>query len=269
MMFFVDRIRVSISVDPVCILCTSPSYDSGCDVSVSELGLPRVTPRVLRHDVYHALRTAILTGRIPPGKRLRESEVTESMGVSRAPVREAVRQLEQEGLVETVPHRGVVVVGLAEEEVETVYELRALIEERAFARAAGRLTDDDEARLAEMLDEMAQAAAQHDVEAVAELDLRFHELIVQTSGFSLLARVWSTLDGRVRMRTYQAFSQAGDASDYFFENNVAAHRELLEALRGGDAEVAARAAREHVLGVSVILDKYSKRNDEDDSRVSN
>ena len=104
-------------------------------METDELRLPRVHPRVLRQEVLEALRSAILNNRIKPGSRLLEAEVATRMGVSRAPVREAIRQLEQEGLVEFFPHRGAVVIGLPEDEIDAIYELRAQIEGRAIARA--------------------------------------------------------------------------------------------------------------------------------------
>ena len=86
---------------------------AGMDVRVesTELRLPRAQPRVLRQEVLEALRSDILSGRTKPGSRLLEADIAQRMGVSRAPVREAIRQLEQEGLVEFFPHRGAVVVG--------------------------------------------------------------------------------------------------------------------------------------------------------------
>ena len=97
--------------------------------------LPPVERRVLRQDILLGLRSGILSGEIPPGTRLLEIPLATELGVSRGPVREALRQLEQEGLVEFFPHRGAVVVGVGESEIETIYVIRALLEERAFAKA--------------------------------------------------------------------------------------------------------------------------------------
>ena len=98
--------------------------------------LPPVERRVLRQDILLGLRSGILSGEIPPGTRLLEIPLATELGVSRGPVREALRQLEQEGLVEFYPHRGAIVVGVGETEIETIYMIRALLEERAFAKAA-------------------------------------------------------------------------------------------------------------------------------------
>src|SRR5262249_5790693 len=128
-----------------------PVPDSRMTVATDELRLPRVQPRVLRQEVLEALRSAILNNEIAPGTRLFEAEVATRMGVSRAPVRESIRQLEQEGLVEFFPHRGAVVIGLPNDEIDAIYELRALIEERAIERACATATADDLKRLARLI----------------------------------------------------------------------------------------------------------------------
>ena len=218
-------------------------------METEELRLSRVQPRVLRQEVLEALRSAILGNRIRPGSRLLEADIANRMGVSRAPVREAIRQLEQEGLVEFFPHRGAVVVGLPEDEIDAIYELRALIEERAIARAVARATDEDLGRLDALLDEMRTARAANDIDQLAEIDLRFHGLLVELSGFSLLRHIWGSLDGLVRVRSYQALYRPGRAAEYFLAGSIVSHAELVEAVRARDAVAAAAAVRAHILDV--------------------
>lgn len=217
------------------------------------LNLKRIQPRVLRQEVLGALRSAILAGDIPVGTRLLEAEVAASMSVSRAPVREAVRHLEQEGLVEIFPHRGAVVVGLPETEIDAIYELRAVIEGRATAAAIDKLGDVEIDRLDALIDEMRVAIKQHEIEAIAEIDLRFHGLIVEWSGMTLLRHIWSSLDGLVRVRSYQALDRPGATARYFLKNAASSHVDLVSALRSGDAEAAATMARQHVLEVPTML----------------
>jgi DNA-binding GntR family transcriptional regulator len=214
-----------------------------------DLRLPRLQPRVLRQEVLSALRSAILSSEIRPGSRLLEAEVAARMGVSRAPVREAIRQLEQEGLVEFFPHRGAVVIGLPDDEIDAIYELRALIEASAMRRACATLTDADFAALEALIGEMEEALGRRDIVEVAEIDLRFHGMIVERSGLSLLRRIWSSLDGLVRVRSYQALERPGAAARYFIANSVASHTTLLEALRARDEDRADAAIREHILEV--------------------
>jgi DNA-binding GntR family transcriptional regulator len=217
------------------------------------LNLKRIQPRVLRQEVLGALRSAILAGEIPVGTRLLEAEVATRMSVSRAPVREAVRHLEQEGLVEIFPHRGAVVFGLPETEIDAIYELRAVIEGRATAAAIDKLGDAEIDRLDALIDEMRVAIKQHEIEAIAEIDLRFHGLIVEWSGMTLLRHIWSSLDGLVRVRSYQALDRPGATARYFLKNAASSHVDLVSALRSGDAEAAATMARQHVLEVPTML----------------
>jgi DNA-binding GntR family transcriptional regulator len=221
----------------------------GVFVETDELRLPRVQARVLRQDVLEALRSAILANRIKPGSRLLEADVATRMGVSRAPVRESIRQLEQEGLVEFFPHRGAVVIGLPEDEIDAIYELRAGIEARAIARACATATDDDLTRLDGLIADMQKALRQHDIDEVAEIDLRFHGAIVDLSGFSLLKHIWQSIDGLVRVRSYQALDRPGRAAQYFLSGSIASHSVLVDALRARDPQRAAEAARAHILDV--------------------
>ena len=217
------------------------------------LNLQRIKPRVLRQEVLTALRTAILANEISAGSRLLEADVAEQMGVSRAPVREAIRHLEQEGLVEIFPHRGAVVVGLPEAEIDAIYELRAVIEGRATAASVGIVGEAELQRLEALIDEMRVAIKAHEVEAIAEFDLRFHGLIVEWSGLTLLRHIWSSLDGLVRVRSYQALDRPGSTAKYFLKNAASSHTVLVDALRAGDPEAAAALARQHVLEVPTML----------------
>jgi DNA-binding GntR family transcriptional regulator len=218
-------------------------------VESDELRLPRVQARVLRQDVLEALRSGILANRIKPGSRLLEADVATRMGVSRAPVREAIRQLEQEGLVEFFPHRGAVVIGLPEDEIDAIYHLRALIEERAIERACTRATEDDLKRLEGLIADMQAALKQRDIDELAELDLRFHGAIVELSGFSLLRHIWQSLDGLVRVRSYRALDRPGRAAKYFLSASIASHSVLVDAIRARDPGHAATAVRTHILEV--------------------
>lgn len=219
----------------------------------NDVQLPRAQRRVLRQEVLDALRTAILADELRVGSRLLEAEVASQMGVSRAPVREAIRQLEQEGLVEIIPHRGAVVIGLPGAEIDAIYEMRAVIEGRAMAAVARTLSADQDQRLRTLIDEMRAPLAAGDIDAVADIDWRFHGLIVELSEFTLLRRIWSSLDSLVRLRSYQALGREDAATDYFLRTAIGSHDALLEALRTGDPEVAAEAGRAHVLEVPAML----------------
>jgi len=212
--------------------------------------LPPVERRVLRHEVLLGLRNGILAGDIAPGTRLLEVPLAAELGVSRGPVREALRQLEQEGLVEFFPHRGAVVVGVAEAEVDTIYGIRALLEGRAFARACRIVTDADLDSLAETVDRMVEASEAGNVAAVTEHDLAFHGRVVELSGFQYLRRLWTSIDGVVRSRTFHTAERPEltdpAAARVWLVGPSIEHRELIDALRSGRPALASRAATAHV-----------------------
>ena len=211
--------------------------------------LPPVERRVLRHEVLLGLRTGILSGDIAPGTRLLEVPLANELGVSRGPIREALRQLEQEGLVEFFPHRGAVVVGVAEAEVETIYGIRALLEGRAFARACRVVTDEDIDALAAMVAKMIEASEAGDLRAVTELDLQFHGRVVELSGFQYLRRLWANIDGVIRSPTAHPapaeLAVPATARERLIGPSVE-HLELVEALRSRRPATASRAATAHV-----------------------
>jgi DNA-binding GntR family transcriptional regulator len=212
-----------------------------------EAGLRPVERRVLRHEVLQGLRTRIVEGDIAPGTRLLEIPLATRLGVSRGPIREALRQLEQEGLVEFEPHRGAIVVGVPDDEIETMYGIRALLEATAFSRACRRLKARDLEALDAMVEAMIEASKDGDVERVTELDLEFHGRVVELSGLTYLRRLWASIDGVVRLRNARVRKQLAVSVDRarLIEPSLE-HRELVAALRAKRPSVAGRVARRHI-----------------------
>jgi DNA-binding GntR family transcriptional regulator len=206
--------------------------------------------RVLRQDILLGLRSGILNGEIPPGTRLLEIPLATELGVSRGPVREALRQLEQEGLVEFFPHRGAIVVGVADGEMETIYAIRSLLEERAFAKVA-RIVDDQELdALGATVEQMIEASEAGNVATVAEYDMQFHGRVIELSGFQYLRRLWASIDGVVRLRAANQadrpeLTDSATARAWLIGPSIE-HRELVDALRSHRPALAAKAARGHV-----------------------
>jgi DNA-binding GntR family transcriptional regulator len=224
---------------------------------------PATGRRVLRQEILLGLRSGILSGEIPHGTRLLEIPLSTELGVSRGPVREALRQLEQEGLVEFFPHRGAIVVGVADEEMDAIYGIRALLEERAFARAC-RVVDADELdALAESVERMIEASEAGDFAAVTEHDMRFHGRVVELSGFQYLRRLWTSIDGVVRLRAARdaerpEVADTGSARDLLMGPSVE-HRDLVEALRSRRPATAAKAARMHISNALARLHNEERR----------
>ncbi|MEV0667914.1 GntR family transcriptional regulator [Actinomadura luteofluorescens] len=201
--------------------------------------------------VYARLRADILDGVHPPGARLGEAELAEATGSSRTPVREALRRLEVEGLVEVLPHRGARVPDWTPEDLEEIYDLRMLLESAAARRAASRVTTADVDRmdvLCALMETAVEPGAGQDLDRVAELNAEFHD-IVRAAAAS--GRLVSMLNAVVQlplvMRTFHRYSPADLA------RSSAHHRELAAALRAHDGTWAESVMRAHVLAAKAVL----------------
>lgn len=204
--------------------------------------LPRVSNESRRDRVANVLRAAITSGQFPPGHRLVEMDMAAQLGTSRAPIREALRQLEQEGLVASYPYRGTEVVGVSQDEIEQVLvPIRLTIERFAFRRALPALDDDDFAYLQGLVGEMGVAADQANPERQADADVRFHEYVIERSGQLHCLQIWRAIQPRVR-----AYFRR-DAPTYGTQHELAAqHQRLLDTLRGRDAAAVTAAVEEHI-----------------------
>jgi DNA-binding GntR family transcriptional regulator len=236
----------------------APGEPAQTAAGAAALRLPRVRPQNLSEEVYTIVRSRIIGQGIAPGTRLLEAELAEQLGVSRAPIREALRKLEHEGLIESFPRRGAIVVRVPDDEIEMFYGLRAEIEANAFARACTRITDEDLENLEAIVEELEGAYAAADVDAVLDADLKFHGAVMEISGLTLLRRVWSSFDGPLRLRAYQLIEADPDPETALVESADYPHTRLLAALRARDAEDAANAVRHHILEVSSLYHATSR-----------
>jgi DNA-binding GntR family transcriptional regulator len=196
--------------------------------------------RSLRDLAYDDIRDAILGGRLVPGQRVKERDVAAQMGISTTPVKEALRRLEQEGLVVSQPRRGAVVSDLVTIPVEEIEEIRGALEAIAARLAAARLTDEELARLAGLVAEMAALTRemrepQQRVEGVTT----FHRMILEGSRNDFLVRFVGTLVPFERVHQ----SEYLDAAEA--QASQRDHEAILDALRRRDGEAAAREMRDH------------------------
>jgi DNA-binding GntR family transcriptional regulator len=199
--------------------------------------LPRV---VLSDRVKEHIVDAVLNGELKPGDRIVESSLARQLGVSQAPVREAIRDLVLLGFLQSEPYKGTSVRSFTYEELWETYTVRAALESLAARLAATHLTDDGADRLQGILDEMMEAAHQQDRDRLILLDNRFHETILEISGNRTLYQLWKTLQyGTWSIVTYRK-------SSYDPAYLAARHGELLEALRAGDPELAAHTMQHHI-----------------------
>jgi DNA-binding GntR family transcriptional regulator len=194
---------------------------------------------VLREQVKEAILERILTGAYAPGERLVETRIAEEFGVSQAPVREALRDLELLRFVESEAFRGARVRAVSPEELLEIYPVRAALEEVAAREAAIRL-DGKLDELEAELDAMHRAADDGDLHEQVEHDVNFHRLIVEASGNGILIEVWRSL--RVEARTVITALRTGIDGHEIAEM----HRPVLEALRERDPHKAGTVLRHHV-----------------------
>ena len=200
---------------------------------------------------YETIRRSVLDGRFPPGARLKEEELTALCGVSRTPVREALRRLAVEGLVAVTPHQGAQVVFLEPAELEDSYDLRAMIESRAAGRAATRISPGDLARLGDLQDGLERAVAAGGA-ALADrfipLNAEFHQIIIEAAASPRLAAMAHLVaEAPTRIRTLSLYS----AED--LARSMRHHRDLIAALKACDAEWAASAMNSHVRAALHVL----------------
>ena len=216
-------------------LPTPPELDPPAQTAVGAKAGPR------GQQVIEILRTAIISGRFEPGDRLIESALSAELGTSRGPVREALRQLENEGLVMSFPYRGAVVLGVSDEEVhEVLIPIRLTLERHSFERALEKLTEDDFAELGKQIWLLEQAGKANDLIKLVEADLRFHEIVISASGQPHTVQIWRTIEPRIRayFYRYERFRS--------FEETVQEHRVLLEALQTRDPAIALAQLERHI-----------------------
>ena len=200
-----------------------------------------VNRAVLREQIKDVLVQRILEGYYEPGQRLIELRIAEEFGVSQAPVREALRELEILRLVESEPFRGARVRTLRADEITESYPVRAALEELAAKLAAERLAG-RAAPLRAEIDAMRAAAGDGDLHAFVRHDVAFHRLFVEASANRTLIGVWESLhvDLRTRFTLIQRLEDLAEVAE--------AHTPIMEALDVGEAERAGRIVREHIEG---------------------
>ncbi len=196
----------------------------------------------LRVQVYSALRDAIVTGRLKPGERIVEDRICTELGVSRSPLREALRKLEGEGLVSILPRRGAVVTELTQRDQLDLFPIREALEGLAAHLAASHITTDELAELEDVCQAMQKCIVAKDMAAVVVLNTQFHELIAKASRNRWVRDFLLSIRAQTR-RLYRSSIEKPDRA----VESVAEHRRVIEALRQGNGVQAEALAREHVV----------------------
>lgn len=196
--------------------------------------------RTLRDQAYRALHQAISEGQLPPGRRLIEAEISAALGISRGPVREAIRQLESEGLLVTRSHRDTHVVSLSSTDVAELYAVRAALEGFAAVSGLEALRAHHLEAMQHELGALDQAAQQQDWDRVAVLDLDWHRHITAAANNSRLTALWTMSNGPLRV----IFARVA-CSIYRPDEVLARHAALLEILRSAEPLTIEQEIRAH------------------------
>jgi len=211
--------------------------------------------RSLAEDVVDRLREAIYKGQLAPSERLREEILASFLGLSRGPVREALAQLEREGLVIRHPNRSVTVARLSVEDLDEVFSLRTVLEQLAVKRAIKNAAPTYFDQMQGVVNEM-QACVERGIttQEAAHLDVRFHELIYEASQHKRLISAWATL----RPQIHVFLLSRNVANQDFREFLVTGHQELLDTIKVGDERRALEVLQSHLnAAYDRVLKSYS------------
>ncbi|PYG88861.1 DNA-binding GntR family transcriptional regulator [Ruminiclostridium sufflavum DSM 19573] len=195
----------------------------------------------LRGKVFNQLRSQILTGIYKPGDSLIELRLSEELGVSRTPIREAIRQLELEGLVHAIPNKGAVVKGVTEQDVEDIFTIRMRIEGLASRWAAEKITEEEIKELKEALEFEEFYTIKNDVEQLMKFDSKFHDIIFRASKSNPLMHMLSTFHHYIQSARNNSFHIPGRPDKVFDE-----HKAIFEAIRKKDADTAEQLTVAHI-----------------------
>lgn len=194
----------------------------------------------LADQVFEHLETDILSGKYQRGEILTESKLSLELGVSRTPIREALKKLEQEHLIDEAP-KGIVVVGISEKDLEDIFMIRSKLEGHAAAMAAKNYTDSQLATIREALEFQEFYLKKNDPERIKSMDSLFHETIYKMSGSTIFYDVLEPLHKKILKYRRASLSNTSRA-----EASVAEHRMIYEAIAARDSELATKLVIEHI-----------------------
>ena len=195
----------------------------------------------LRDVVFNTLRQAILTGELKPGERLMEIHLANRLGVSRTPIREAIRKLELEGLVTMIPRRGAEVAQITEKSMNDVLEVRRAMDALCVELACDRISQEELGNLKKACENFEQAVKSRDVKKVAQADVALHDIILQATGNQRLIQLVNNLSEQ--MYRYR-FEYIKDTTQH--ERLIEEHRIIYESIVNKDKATASKAAKMHI-----------------------
>ena len=207
----------------------------------------------LRDAVFQTLRQSILSGILQPGERLMELQLAHQLGVSRTPVREAIRRLEQEGLAQTLPRRGAIVADITRTDLEDVLEVRMALEVLAVQKACRAITQEQIRKLQKTAGEFEQCIEREDITAAALSDELFHEIIVESTGNRRLLQLLQNLRSQLYRYRLEHLKNPSSHPELIRE-----HKLILDALNKHDEALAEEAIRTHITKQKETILEYKQ-----------
>ncbi|MDF2878766.1 MAG: GntR family transcriptional regulator [Clostridia bacterium] len=202
----------------------------------------------LRGKVFNTVRESILEGKYKAGDVLRETVIANELNVSRTPVREAIRQLELEGLVQSIPNKETIVAGVSKEDVQDIFMIRNKLEGLAGRRAAERITQEELEQMEEVLALTAFYIAKNDIDHINELDHKFHDIIYKATKSKILKHMLSDFHSYVQSTRKESIATPGRAKRLLEE-----HTGIYDAIRERNAEKVEMLITKHVQNVTMNM----------------
>lgn len=195
----------------------------------------------LRDVVFRTLREAILKGELKPGERLMELQLASKLGVSRTPIREAIRMLEQEGLAVTLPRKGAEVAKMTEKDMEDVLQIRESLDELAVQAACDKITGQQLADLELVMENFENAVQAEDLTKIVEFDVAFHDLIYEATDNPKLVAILNNLREQIYRYRVEYLKEKHN-----YPTLVKEHKEIVTALKKRDKSSVTDAMRDHI-----------------------
>ncbi|KMT22695.1 GntR family transcriptional regulator [Clostridium cylindrosporum] len=195
----------------------------------------------LRGRVYNRVRESILDGTYKSGENLIEMRLAQELNVSRTPVREAIRQLELEGLVESIPNKGVIVKGITQKDMKDIYKIRLLLEGLAAKWSVNEISDESIKELQETFELMEFYTNKGDIENIERLNTKFHQIIYESTKSNVLLHILKDFQVYVKLARHESLAIPGRMKESLKE-----HSEILDAIKNRDYVQAERYLTNHV-----------------------
>jgi DNA-binding GntR family transcriptional regulator len=205
----------------------------------------------LRENAYELIKRMILKGHLKPGERLIENQLSKKFGVSRTPIRESIRKLAAEGLVEITPKSGTRISQLTKSDIDEIYEIRDVLEGLAAERAAPIITDKEIESLERLLKDAEKALLNKDIKRMAQIDTKIHDLICKSSKNNRLFQLISVLCTNITRQRELILATPGAGKEA-----IAGHRKIINAIKKRDKHVIKKSVHEHIMrGREILLEK--------------